>query len=126
MSEQIKAKLTTEITVTGTVEEVERFKYALECLSKDPTEIDDTLQISAALLDVVQDYVLLLNKSDRGIYQVALKTVEVEPVVRTLVWIKYLTEKDETPDVLILTRGGGETPISIPAPGQKAKPSNTD
>lgn len=43
-------------------------------------------------------------------------------------WIKYLTEKDETPDVLILTRGGsgGGTPISIPTPGQQVKPGNTD
>ncbi len=42
-------------------------------------------------------------------------------------WIKYLTEKDEVPDVLILGRGGGETPISIPAPGQQwVKPDDTD
>jgi hypothetical protein len=41
-------------------------------------------------------------------------------------WVKYLTEKDEVPDVLILTRGGGETPISILAPGQQVKPGSTD
>lgn len=39
-------------------------------------------------------------------------------------WVKYLTEKDEVPDVLILGRGGGEAPISIPF--REVKPDDTD
>ena len=79
MEEQIKVKLTAEMVISGTQEEVERFKYVVGLLAENPTStgVDNTLQISAALLGAVQDYVLLLNNKDRGVCQAALKTVEI-------------------------------------------------
>lgn len=40
MEEQIKIKLTADMVISGTREEVERFKYAIECLAENPTGID--------------------------------------------------------------------------------------
>lgn len=82
--ETIEVMLLTRVTVNGTLEEVERLKYVLESLAQDPPTVDDTHQIPAALLDVVQDYVALLNRDDRGRAQVTLAAVALKPVTASV------------------------------------------